>query len=394
MSPAGPGLLCTILAPVLTQKPGGPPARFIRIAVATPVPRGAFQEQIMVTDAIYLPASVEVAGQLLADAGVQFPLGAVASYVWTSDGSGNGSWQPAAGGGMANPMTTLGDLIYENATPAAARLAGDTTNTRKFLRGQASGGVAQAPAWDTLQAGDVPTLNQNTTGTAGGLSATLAIASGGTGQATAAAAYNALSPMTTLGDLEYESGAATASRLAGNTTSQKQFLSQAGTGSVSAAPAWAVVPGQVLAVSQYAPASLATLSVASTTFAAFSSANVNTGSFVAPASGNVLVTASFIGNIQTATTGQAVALAAHGTVTPIVGNEVQWAESSINVSRPYYVEFYVTGLTPGTSYNFDLLGGSGSASDAFQILALQLTSTTVTAANRGGPVVMKVMAMP
>jgi hypothetical protein len=73
------------------------------------------------------------------------------------------------------------------------------------------------------------------------LGGTVAIASGGTGQATAAAAYNALSPMTTLGDLEYESGANTASRLAGNTTSTKKFLTQTGTGSVSAAPGWNVI---------------------------------------------------------------------------------------------------------------------------------------------------------
>jgi hypothetical protein len=39
-----------------------------------------------------------------------------------------------------------------------------------------------------------PTFNQNTTGTAAGLSATLAIGSGGTGQTTANAAFNALAP--------------------------------------------------------------------------------------------------------------------------------------------------------------------------------------------------------
>lgn len=66
----------------------------------------------------------------------------------------------------------------------------------------------------------------------------LGLAAGGTGQATAAAAYNALSPMTTLGDLEYESGAATAARLAGNTTATRKFLRQVGNGAVSAAPAW------------------------------------------------------------------------------------------------------------------------------------------------------------
>jgi hypothetical protein len=67
-------------------------------------------------------------------------------------------WSGSGGGGFSNPMTTLGDLIYENGTPAAARLAGDTSNNRKFLRTQATGGVAQAPAWDSLQAGDVPQL--------------------------------------------------------------------------------------------------------------------------------------------------------------------------------------------------------------------------------------------
>lgn len=70
----------------------------------------------------------------------------------------------AAGGGgsgFSNPMTTLGDLIEGGASGAAARLAGDTSNARKFLRTQSSGGVAQAPAWDTLQAGDIPALAES-----------------------------------------------------------------------------------------------------------------------------------------------------------------------------------------------------------------------------------------
>ena len=63
--------------------------------------------------------------------------------------------------GFVNPMTTLGDIIYENGTPAPARLAGDTSNARKFLRTQSASGVAQAPAWDTLQAGDIPNLSES-----------------------------------------------------------------------------------------------------------------------------------------------------------------------------------------------------------------------------------------
>lgn len=70
--------------------------------------------------------------------------------------------------------------------------------------------------------------------------ATVSIAKGGTGQTTKTAAYNALTPMTTLGDVEYYDGT-NAVRLAGSTSSTKAFLSQTGTGTVSAAPAWSAV---------------------------------------------------------------------------------------------------------------------------------------------------------
>ncbi len=121
------------------------------------------------------------------------------------------------------------------AQAALNALSGAQTSGR-FLRGDGANVTLAA-----IQAGDVPTLNQSTTGTAAGLSATLAIGSGGTGQTGAAAAYNALSPMTTLGDLEYESGANTAARLPGNTSATKNFLTQTGNGTVSAAPAWAAI---------------------------------------------------------------------------------------------------------------------------------------------------------
>jgi hypothetical protein len=68
----------------------------------------------------------------------------------------------------------------------------------------------------------------------------LSIANGGTGQTAKAAAYDALSPNTTLGDIEYR-GASNTLRLPGNTSAIKQFLSQTGTGSVSAVPAWAAL---------------------------------------------------------------------------------------------------------------------------------------------------------
>ena len=49
-------------------------------------------------------------------------------------------------------------------------------------------------------------------------------------------------PMTTLGDIIYGASSGTATRLAGNTTTNKYFLSQTGTGSASAVPSWSTLP--------------------------------------------------------------------------------------------------------------------------------------------------------
>ena len=60
-----------------------------------------------------------------------------------------------ASGGMSNPMTTLGDIIYENATPAAARLAGNTTTAKQYLSQTGNGTISAAPAWATIAAADL-----------------------------------------------------------------------------------------------------------------------------------------------------------------------------------------------------------------------------------------------
>ncbi len=80
------------------------------------------------------------------------------------------------------PLTTGGDLLFVNSTPALARLPIGGTN--QFLG--ISGGL---PVW--IQ----PTFSN--------LSGNATVSQGGTGQTTAAAAFNALSPLTTEGDLHY-----------------------------------------------------------------------------------------------------------------------------------------------------------------------------------------------
>ena len=164
----------------------------------------------------------------------------------------------------AGAITLAGTLALTNggsgqttAQAAINAFAGAVTSG-SYLRGNGTNVVM-----NTIQVADVPTLNQNTTGTAanvtgtvailnGGtgqttaaaaitaltgtqtsayylrsngtnatlsalsaadLTGTVAIASGGTGQTTAGTAFNALSPITTTGDLILGTGVNTASRL-------------------------------------------------------------------------------------------------------------------------------------------------------------------------------------
>lgn len=51
----------------------------------------------------------------------------------------------------------LGNILYASATNTWARLAGETTTTRKFLKSVGDGfGVATIPAWDSIAAADLP----------------------------------------------------------------------------------------------------------------------------------------------------------------------------------------------------------------------------------------------
>lgn len=83
-----------------------------------------------------------------------------------------------------------GATTRQNAMDA---LAGAVTSGQ-YLRGNGTDVVMSA-----IQAADVPTLNQNTTGTAANVTGTVAIANGGTGQTTRQAAMDALAGAVTAG---------------------------------------------------------------------------------------------------------------------------------------------------------------------------------------------------
>lgn len=121
-----------------------------------------------------------------------------ANTVVRRDGSGNfsaGTITATLSGNATNVTGTV--AIANGGTGATTRqdaidaLAGAVTSGQ-YLRGNGTDVVMSA-----IQAADVPTLNQNTTGTASNVTGTVAVANGGTGATTAPAAITNLRGWTT-----------------------------------------------------------------------------------------------------------------------------------------------------------------------------------------------------
>lgn len=69
----------------------------------------------------------------------------------------------ATKGGTGQTTYTLGDTLYSSASNTLAKLSGNTTTTRKFLRQTGTGTVSAAPAWDTVTKTDVGLSNVENT---------------------------------------------------------------------------------------------------------------------------------------------------------------------------------------------------------------------------------------
>ena len=177
------------------------------------------------------------------------------AQVLTATSSSTATWQNSASG-FSNPMTAAGDLIDGGAAGAAQRLP--IGSVGEVLTVSAS----TVPTWASVSSftnpmttpgdiiyessGTVPTrLGIGTVGQALTVSSgtapawgVLPLTGGGTGGTSATTAYNNISPMTTTGDIEYESASHTAARLAGNTATTPTILTSTGTGSAAQAPVW------------------------------------------------------------------------------------------------------------------------------------------------------------
>jgi hypothetical protein len=149
----------------------------------------------------------------------------------------------AYGGTNSSATPTAGAVPYGTGTAYGFSAAG---TAGQVLTSQGAG----TPTWTTPTTGTVTSV----TGTApvvssGGNTPAISMAQATTSvdgylSSTDWNTFNGklTNPMNTLGDVIYGASSGTATRLAGNTTTNKYFLSQTGTGSASAAPSWSTLP--------------------------------------------------------------------------------------------------------------------------------------------------------
>ena len=102
---------------------------------------------------------------------------------------------PVASSGGATPAISLSAGYGDTLNPYASKTANYVL--------AAPNGSAGVPTFRAVVAADIPTLNQNTTGTASNVTGTVAIANGGTGQTTATLGFNALAPSQTSNSGKY-----------------------------------------------------------------------------------------------------------------------------------------------------------------------------------------------
>jgi hypothetical protein len=153
---------------------------------------GSNTVSVRVSDAYDLPTADGAAGQVL-----------------TTDGAGTASWQTPATGTVTSvdvdggdtgltfsggPVTSSGFITMAGTLDVDNGGTGATTLTG-YVKGN---GTSALTASESIPGSDV---SGDISGNAANVTGTVAIANGGTGQTTAAAAFGALSPLTTKGDL-------------------------------------------------------------------------------------------------------------------------------------------------------------------------------------------------
>jgi hypothetical protein len=167
---------------------------------------GSFTD-LSVTGTTSFDGSQGTAGQVLTSAGTG------ATPTWTTPTTGTVTsvtgTAPVVSSGGATPAISLAASYGDTQNPYASK-------TANFVLA-APNGSAGVPTFRAIVAADIPTLNQNTTGTASNVTGTVAIANGGTGATSAPAALTNLRGWTTTAT------AAGTTTLTNTSTTQQEF---------------------------------------------------------------------------------------------------------------------------------------------------------------------------
>ena len=124
----------------------------------------------------------------LTGAGTTVVTGTYPNFTITSNDSAVGTVTSVGGTGTVSGLTLTGTVTTSGNLTLGGTLAVTPSNFASQIANTvlaAPNGAAGAPTFRAIVAADIPTLNQNTTGTASNVTGTIAVANGGTGTATA-----------------------------------------------------------------------------------------------------------------------------------------------------------------------------------------------------------------
>jgi hypothetical protein len=159
------------------------------MTIGSITPKNGSFVDLSVTGTTSFDGSQGTVGQVLTSAGTG------ATPTWTTPTTGTVTsvtgTSPVASSGGTTPAISLASGYGDTQNPYASKTANYVL--------AAPNGSSGVPTFRAVVAADIPTLNQNTTGTASNVTGTVAIANGGSGQITAQLAINAFAGAVTSG---------------------------------------------------------------------------------------------------------------------------------------------------------------------------------------------------
>jgi len=297
------------------------------------------------------------------------------------------------GAGGVTSVTGTSPVVSSGGTTPAISLAsgyGDTLNpyaskTANYVLA-APNGSAGVPTFRAIVSADIPTLNQNTTGTASNVTGTVAIANGGTGQTTQQAALTALSGTQTSGQYLRSNG--TNTLLSAIQAADVPTLNQSTTGSAAI-----LTTGRTLAITGDLAYTSPSFDGSTNVTAAGTLATVNTnvGSFTnatLTVNGKGLITAASSGTAPVTSVTATSPVASTGGATPDISMPAATTSVSGYLTSTDWTTFNSKGSGTVTSVAALTLGTTGTdlgstVANGTTTPVITLNVPTASATNRG-----------